>query len=160
VASLRLFGVTEVAWVNACRLRDPWMDESLIGSALLRDAEGALRPYLVLRPEYNLYAVRPDGSDLHRVLISQSCFLSHVGSSFSPDGRGSCAAVGIVSTCRSPASPVAARKHRGRCSRSPSTADWADLAWSADGRQVAVAMAGAPCTVSLFYLTLTPPPCA
>jgi len=90
-ASLRLPGVTEVASVYAFRLRHYSLDEILIGSALLPDEAGALRPYLILRP---------DGSDLHRILTNQPCFLPHIYGSafFSPTDSGSSARARALTT--------------------------------------------------------------
>jgi hypothetical protein len=148
----------EVASVYAFRLRHHTFDEILIGSALLPDESGTLRPHLILHPDRDLYAVRPDGSDLHRVLTQQPCFLPlGVGSFFSPDGQwflcGDERHLDRLWIARLPPSG-----EETQWTPFPVTvkADWWDITWSPDGRQVAAPLGGEPCTVGLFDLTFAP----
>ncbi len=126
---------------------------------MLPDEAGALRPYLVLHSDRDLYAVRPDGSDLHRILTQQPCFLPHIYGSafFSPDGQWFiCAGTRPDDTQRMARLPPRGEETQWTLFPVSFKVDWWDSAWAPDGRHVAASIAGQPCTVGLFDLSLTP----
>jgi hypothetical protein len=84
--TLHLAGVTEVASVYDLLKQSHQTDVRLIGSLMLTDPTGARRSYLAFMMEPDLYAVLPNGSDIHVIYTDVPCYLSAYGAIFSSDG--------------------------------------------------------------------------
>lgn len=151
--TLHLDGVTEVASVYKLLNQSDQTDVRLVGSVALTDPTGIRVSYLAFVLNQDLYAVLPDGHDLHVIYSDLPCYLSAYGAIFSPDGNWLACADPTTNSIQMAQLPARGARAQWRKLAVTGARIGRTLSWSPDGQQLIVTSPELPCSTAIFAVS-------